>query len=79
MNYADLPCMISFGFIVSLRLCEILCIVTVLPPVVDEPCPVFDDDEIKLSRTRYGSWGNAKRSATAAKHISIQMKKFCQP
>lgn len=75
------PCIMSFGFIVSLRLFEILCIVTIRPaPFVaprDDPLEIVDGNE--SSRMRYGLCGKAKRKAIAAKHISIQMKKFCQP
>lgn len=81
MNHFNLPCIISFGFIVSFKLFEILCIVVILPGVVDGPCPDCDDDDVenKVSRIAYGWCGKANRSATAAKHISIQTKKFCQP
>ena len=81
MFVGDSPCIISFGFIVSLRLFEMLCIVITRPePFVvgrDDPFEIVDGNE--SSRIRYGLCGKAKRKAIAAKHISIQTKKFCQP
>ena len=37
MECVFLPCMMSLGFIVSLRLFEILCNVTMRPPGLDVP------------------------------------------
>ena len=59
-------CMISRGFIVSFRLLEMDCRDTVRPWVLVGPA-------------QYTLWGKAKRNATDATNISIQMKKFCQP
>ena len=65
--------MMSRGFIVSRRDEEMLCMVTLRPtlspPTTPEPphCVMYTDT------------GNAYRSATAAKNISMQMKKFWYP
>lgn len=59
--------MISFGFMVSFRLFDMLCMVTTLP--VCERDVAF----------KYTLCGNAKRRAIEAKNISMQMMKFCQP
>ncbi len=38
-----IPCMISLGFIVSFRLCEMVCMVTILPLELDGPEPEFEE------------------------------------
>ncbi len=63
--------MMSFGFMVSFRLFDILCMVTTFGDVdvLLPPRPVL----------RYTVCGKASLSAIEAKNISIQMIKFCQP
>ena len=69
-------CIISFGFMVSLRFDDILCIVTIRPPPLPDIVPIPFVDRPQFM---YTEKGNANLSAIAAKNISIQIIKFCQP
>ena len=62
--------MMSRGFIVSLRVLEMLCIVTFLP-VLFPPVPA--------PAVMYLEMGKANFNRIAAKNISIQIKKFWYP
>jgi len=68
--------MISLGFMVSFKLLEMLCMVTDLPGPDAELLPLMTPPDELTHVPEYTDTGKASFRAIAAKHISMQIRKF---